>query len=287
MTKTAKGISLNIGLNEVDPAHYEGWSGELNACEFDAEDMQSLAQAQGFETQTLLTAEATRDAVVDRIRNAASTLADGDMFLLTYSGHGGRVKDYNRDEPDDTDETWCLYDGQLIDDELWALWPDFAAGVRIFVLSDSCHSGTVIKVAPTDADPASRVWDLINQAMRSEGVRYRYMPVDVARRVYKKNKDFYDRNQAGLPKHKELLAKLGASVRLISGCQDNQYSMDGAFNGLFTGTLLTVWADGQFSGDYDEFHSEILRRMPPTQSPNHFLVGPRDPAYDAQVPFTI
>ena len=33
----ARGISLHIGLNAVDPAQYEGWDGALTACEFDAE----------------------------------------------------------------------------------------------------------------------------------------------------------------------------------------------------------------------------------------------------------
>ncbi|NWF57518.1 MAG: caspase family protein, partial [Syntrophaceae bacterium] len=35
----AKGFALTIGLNAVNPKHYGGWSGELNACEADAEDM--------------------------------------------------------------------------------------------------------------------------------------------------------------------------------------------------------------------------------------------------------
>ncbi len=34
----AKGVSVHIGVNEVDPAHYGGWSGKLNACEADAEN---------------------------------------------------------------------------------------------------------------------------------------------------------------------------------------------------------------------------------------------------------
>ena len=32
----AKGVSVHIGINEVDPAHYGGWTGALNACEADA-----------------------------------------------------------------------------------------------------------------------------------------------------------------------------------------------------------------------------------------------------------
>ena len=38
-----------------------------------------------------------------------------------------------------------LYDRQLIDDELYQLWSAFTAKVRIVMLSDSCHSGTVAK----------------------------------------------------------------------------------------------------------------------------------------------
>ena len=38
----ATGISLHLGLNAVDPHDYEGWSGHLAACEYDAKDMQAI-----------------------------------------------------------------------------------------------------------------------------------------------------------------------------------------------------------------------------------------------------
>ena len=34
----AKGLSMHVGLNHVNPAHYEGWDGELNACVADARE---------------------------------------------------------------------------------------------------------------------------------------------------------------------------------------------------------------------------------------------------------
>ena len=283
----AKGISLHIGLNKVDPEHYLGWDGELIACEYDAEDMESLAIDQGFETTLLKTEEAKRQTVVNAIKKAADELERDDIFLLSYSGHGGQVSDYNRDEPDNKDETWCLYDGQLIDDELFALWPEFKAGVRIFVLSDSCHSGTVIKLAPDENDPATRIQRLVAEAMAAEGARFRYMPRDIAARTYRAHRDFYDKLQAELPEHDELANKIQATVRLISGCQDNQYSLDGLANGLFTETLLRVWDHGHFEGNYTAFHWEILNSMPTTQSPNHFLIGASNPDFDAQKPFQI
>src|SRR3989442_557986 len=86
----AKGLALTIGLNAVDPRHYEGWSGKLNACEADARDMADIARSRKFKVQRLLTRRATRRAVLGGIARAASALRSGDIFLLTYSGHGGK-----------------------------------------------------------------------------------------------------------------------------------------------------------------------------------------------------
>ena len=61
------GYSLNIGLNSVNPIHYQGWSGVLNACEADAEDMSAISKAKGFKTKTLLTKAATKARVTDEI----------------------------------------------------------------------------------------------------------------------------------------------------------------------------------------------------------------------------
>jgi hypothetical protein len=278
-----KGLSLHIGLNSVDPNHYAGWSGDLIACEADAEDMSAIAVEQGFSSTLLRTGEATRDAVIAHIRNVAETLNSGDIFFVSYSGHGGQLPDLSGDEYDLQDETWCLYDGELLDDELRLWWGEFAAGVRVLVLSDSCHSGTVIKAAYYRGAPRT--------AMRAaeplaEGAQpgYRYMPPEVAMRTYRQNRDFYDDVATTLP---EEPLPVEASVRLISGCQDNQFSMDGVFNGLFTGTLLRVWSGGRFTGNYLGFHRQILDRMPPDQSPNHFFIGTFNKDYDEQKPFTI
>ena len=54
---------------------------------------------------------------------------------------------------DQYDETWLLNDRDLIDDELYALWAVFAPKVRIIVLSDSCHSGTITRDRPKSIDP--------------------------------------------------------------------------------------------------------------------------------------
>ncbi len=289
-----RAASLHIGLNAVSPAAYSGWSGELAACEFDANDMAALARSRSMVPLVLLTKKATRAAVLAGLRRAASTLKGGDFFFLSYSGHGGQLPDTSGDEADKLDETWCLFDGQLIDDELYVELARFAAGVRVLVLSDSCHSGTVTRAAlpPPDANPS---------------LRPRLMPPSVAMRVYREHQAFYDKLQAEVAVENEraavdpdtalaqlavsnrltaIVSRFEAAVILISGCQDNQTAMDGAHNGAFTEKLLLVWKDGRFSGNYAMLHSRTRSLLPPTQSPNLFTLGPAG-AFLKQQPFSL
>ncbi len=274
-----KGKSLHIGLNSVDPGSYDGWSGPLTACEADAKDMSAIASAAGFSTQKLLTREATRDAVKKAIKAAADELGPGDMFLLTNSSHGGQVPDRNNDEDDGRDETWCLYDGQLIDDELYELWSAFKPNTRIFVLSDSCHSGTSVRDAVLSAGAAATgTGDVIGpQAVP------RCLPPELVGRAYRAKKELYDSLQAPKPKREN---DVQAAVLLISGCQDPQTSMDGPFNGAFTGALLRVWNDGAFKGSYRSFHRKIQRLLPLTQQPNLMTFG-RGESFASKRPFSI
>ncbi|MDQ2962405.1 MAG: caspase family protein [Pseudomonadota bacterium] len=265
------GISLHIGLNRVDPDQYEGWNGQLTACEADAKDMAALAKKQGFTSSTLLLTEAaTAEAVANAILGAAKTLKSGDLFFLTYSGHGGQVDDTNGDEKDRMDETWVCYDRQFVDDELYELWGKFRSGVRIGVLSDSCHSGTVLRKIP---------------AFVSGGPRVRAMPTAVARKVQKAHAKLYKKIQ---DEHRSAeKTKVVASVLLISGCMDNQTSQDGARNGLFTGTLKKVWNGGKFKGGYRKLRDTVVSKMPPDQTPNYYFVGGTNPKFEAQQPWTL
>jgi len=268
-----KAISIHIGLNHVDPDHYEGWDGRLFACVADAKDMRALAKKQGFSPNALLLDEkASAEAVTAALSDAARKLTKGDLLLLTYSGHGGQVKDTNGDEQDPgrMDETWVLFNRQLVDDELYDLWGKFKPGVRILVLSDSCHSGSVTRDVPPSI---------------SGGPRRRAMPRTVGDKVEKKHKELYRSIQKAHPGSEK--AKVNASVLLISGCMDNQFSMDGEKNGAFTGTLKKVWGGGKFGGNYRKFRDTIVSLMPDTQTPNYYFVGAANSAYEGQKPFTI
>jgi hypothetical protein len=138
-------------------------------------------------------------------------------------------------------------------------------------------------------------------------LRPKLMPAAVAMRTYRDHQAFYDKLQLDVAKQAgkaavdpdTALAVVAASGRLaaivkrfdpavvlISGCQDNQTSMDGEHNGAFTEALLRVWNNGTFSGNYGSFHARIRASMPATQSPNLFTLG-RAGTFLAQVPFTV
>lgn len=274
----AAGMSIHIGLNFVDPNAYNGWNGQLSGCINDANSMKAIADSLGYQSCRLIDAGATSHAVVAAIGGAALALRSGDILFLTYSGHGGQVNDVNGEEADGMDETWCLWDRQMIDDELYSLWSQFVPGVRIVVLSDSCHSGTILKMVAN-----RECYQAVNKT-RAEPT-FRLMPPDRQREDNELRRDTYASAQwtAG-PSER---ATVSASVLLISGCQDNQLSSDGAVNGLFTEKLLNVWSNGSFNGDYGKFWRDICNFMPPNQSPNYFTVGVSNPVFEAEKPFTI
>ena len=275
-----RGVSLHIGLNGLDPAHY-GTDGALAACEYDAEDMATIAAEEGYEVLDPLFGDtATRKNVIGKITEIAEQLKAGDIFLLSYAGHGSQTPDFNRDEDDGIDETLCLYDAMLIDDELYELWCKFREGVRVLMISDSCHSGSQIRAAnrtaPLDGGPKPR-----------------YLDPRFAARTFRNNRDFYTRLGTATKGADEALLirpleqEIRCTVRLISGCQDNQVSRDGVANGRFTEELMRVWDGGRFSGNYLQFHQRIVAGMPADQTPNHWTIGATNTVYDSQKPFSI
>ena len=282
----------DLEIAQIEKQYDGQWDGFLPCCEKDAQDVDNLLKSAGYDKRTLLkTSKATRANVLKVIKGASKSLKKGDLFVIYYSGHGGQVADINGDEEDANDETWCLHDGQLIDDEIYYSFSSFAEGVRILMISDSCHSGTVTREMPPPGVAAGRS---------------KAMPDAVAVRTYDQHRKFYDDLQrtaaktagkavdpdAALarivvsPRLNAVVRKFGPAVILISGCQDNQTSSDGAYNGAFTERLLKVWKHGAFEGDYARFHARIVAGMPPDQTPNLFTLG-KAAAFLRQRPFKV
>ncbi len=185
------GKSIHIGLNRVDPACYGGWNGALAGCINDATAMQDIADSLGYSSSLLTDADATAGAVIEAISRAASELSSGDILFLTYSGHGGQVDDANGDEDEGQDETWVLYDRQVVDDELYQLYSQFADGVRVVILSDSCHSGTVAKVRTAGAY-RTRVRDVPGENAPAADEKPRNLPLEVQAADQERQRALYE-----------------------------------------------------------------------------------------------
>src|SRR5258705_1559696 len=131
-----KSYSIHIGVNRVDPAHYQGWDGALLCCENDAIFYKNVAEKAGFsQTFALLSSDSnnlpTTSNLSALLKKSSEDLKEGDLLFISYSGHGGIVPDENHDEDDGTDETWWLQDRQFLDDELFENFMHFKSGVRI------------------------------------------------------------------------------------------------------------------------------------------------------------
>ena len=260
-----KKYALHLGLNLVDPDHYDGWDGKLDACVNDSEFYKGLSEKAEFDKIIILqNAEASSDTVIQSLTAFAGDLESGDLMFFTYSGHGSQIVDFNNDEADDKmDETWCLFNRQLIDDELFESFMAFKTGVKIFMVSDSCHSGSVSRGQPA--------------------LKIRRAPEDVSKRTLLKNKAIY------LPivtRSRVTRDGMGAQVLQFSGCQDEQLSYEFGENGLFTTVFKQTLEDTE-NLSFASFFKIVAGKVPKileeatapdvlVQNPNMFNYGNSD-----------
>jgi caspase domain-containing protein len=258
---SASSFSLHIGINAVDKNHYKGWDGKLQGCENDALFYHELAKKEGCKfSKLLLTSDSgsapTSANVLGFLDYSISELHTGDNLIITYSGHGGIMEDKNYDEPDFQDETWCLYDRQLLDDELLARFSRFQPGVNIFVISDSCHSGSVVKGIADNVEADSRL--------------KRFVPRQQLFETYQANREVYD------PLMRMAIIRdedIPAAVLQLGACQDDEFAMEDGGNGLFTKTIMKILEKNGDIGSYQELFIRSKRALHGIQRPNLLSYG--------------
>lgn len=131
------------GLTGVDPARYGGWRGACPGSDVDAGVFAVACESNGVSYELLLNGEATAGRIEAAARAAVAGLRPGGVLILYYSGHGGQVADAgDASEGDGKSETLCLWDGPLTDNVVWRLLCLVPEGVRVWMVTDSCNSGT-------------------------------------------------------------------------------------------------------------------------------------------------
>jgi len=201
--------ALFIGIN------YVGSANELHGCINDVAGACAHMKALGYTDNITLADDGTslpptKANILQYLAWLVGGAVAGDKLYLHYSGHGSYMADASNDESDRRDETICPLDfetaGFIIDDTLREVLVDkVPAGVQLFCVFDSCHSGTVLDLA----------YSYVNKR---------------ARLVVTKDKQYAD--SAG-------------DVIELSGCMDNQTSadafVDGKSQGAMTWALLGAW----------------------------------------------
>jgi metacaspase-1 len=270
----SRGLSIHIAA-PAPGVECEATS-ELRGPVHDAEAMAGIAIGAGFEVWDTLTGTVSGQRVVDALHTVAGELEAGDVLLLTYSGHGVQRFDGTGPEEDDSyDEAWCLDDGLFGDDQLHQALAEVPEGVRVVLISDSCHSGTMATV-PMHLIAAKSRRSRRGRSRRSSGAL-----------AMAGESGFED---LVLPRRPPR-AELQASVLLIAACRDREEAEDRENNGLFTAKLVETWADGEFDdGGYGEFVRQVSAAVSAENSRQHpgmLFFGPEYPGFREQRPFAI
>lgn len=237
--------ALCVGIND-----YPGSDMDLSGCVNDAADWRALLEARGYRVDSLLNGDATRNRMLDALRTLVSSATGGDVLVFTFSGHGSWLPDDDQDEPDARDEMMCPHDVMqeqyVLDDDLHAIFKTKKNDVRMYVISDSCHSGSVVRYAPSLRPDAT--------------LKARFLPPYVLARGNRAFERAIDR-AANTPAP----TKQEFPVLLFSGCQDTEFSYDTSFNGRPNGAFTRTAIDALTTPGITSpqaWYDEIRRKLP-------------------------
>lgn len=186
-------VALLFGIN-----NYPGSGNDLNGC---INDVNLVAERlPEFQIRKFTDSDVTVERFIAEIEYAIANSVENDMICIHYSGHGTYVEDKNGDEVDGYDEALYLYNGVLIDDKMNEMLQKIPNGVTVFLLLDSCFSGTATR------NPH----------------KIRFMPPKFERKEHLRIKRGWYEDLKWI---------------VLSGCAENQTSADAFINGKYHGAF--------------------------------------------------
>lgn len=225
--------AICIGINDY------GGSANLNGCINDAMGWLDVLTRFGFDVSVILDREAKKQVILEKLENMIGASSYGDVIVMTYSGHGTQVPDQNGDEPDYYDEALYVSDGVLLDDSLRSVLNKVPDGVAVYIILDSCFSGTSTRFA----------------SPFSESAKPRFIKLESTPEIASRSR----RSKRFLQEHemKELL---------LTGSSDSEYSYDAYFQGEYYGAMsynaFQVIKENPFGLTWEEFYTKLRKRLP-------------------------
>lgn len=194
----------------------------------------------------LLDDQATKANIMTALQELVTDAKPGDVLVFTNSSHGTYLIDTSGDE-EMYDEAICPFDcaeNQIVDDELRSLFANLPDDVNLTVISDSCFSGTVTRALPgmTPDDQRPR---FIDPSFIGKGVL-----TDIWTAI-RKGKGKYSESEM--------------NEILLSGCKDNQTSVDARIDGLYTGVMthyaLKAIKEADYQLTYNDLHHRVIEML--------------------------
>ena len=195
----------------------------------------------------------TKQAIVSGLTNVLTNATAGDFVFIWFSGHGVRVP--NPSAVGGYNECWVPADtllagNYLTDQELNRIVKLAAAGVVVFVGSDSCHSGTVFDLKYILGQNGVQTNKTMAKLRGREGpipatslvASLPFVPNIPARSIFSSHV-FHTLKGAVIPLQviqDENYIATSAAVIALSGCSDPQTSADTVEDGINQGAM--TWA---------------------------------------------
>lgn len=260
-------LALCIGINSY------GNGADLAGCVNDALDWTAALRGRGAQAHNLTDAAATGSAIRELMAEMIRTLRRGQTGVITFSGHGTWVPDLDGDEKDRRDEAICPVDvwdsGVITDDELFDIFAARPYGSRLIFISDSCHSGTINRLAPP------LLYHIVDRKDTGEGWDVDNRPVRLAR-FLAPSAFLESRQLSGIGAQIIVPSASRTSALTLTGCADIEYSYDAWFplqgggqraNGAFTRVALDTLRTMPSITTYRDWWREIRRTLPSVDYP--------------------
>jgi len=251
--------ALCVGINDYP---YDG--SDLKGCVNDARAWATLLiEHYDFapeDVTLILDADATKDNMLSALRRLLTDAVEGDVLVFTNSSHGTYLADTSGDEAR-YDQALCPYDCAerlIVDDEMREMFTQLPNGVHVTVISDSCFSGTVTRVAvgeiiPGMAMPDERRVRFLSPALRGDPV--------------------LENPWRATPKRREKYPESDMREVLLSGCNNKEYSYDArlgdSYHGAMTYHALQVIREAEYDLTYAELHERMVPMIDDAGYPQH------------------
>lgn len=234
-----KGKSLHIGV--LNPSKCRDLPA-IKSPENDAREMERIASGMEFDTTLRIAGTGKWATVTADIDAARKALSAGDIFLITFSGHGTEMADRRI-------QTWCLDDEVITDKQLLAELAQFHPEVRVLVVSASCHSGG-LSFGPIDR--IVKAFRALSKLMHELfGLSADECKLD--------------------PKAHEIPTEFvdPPAMLFLTSCRSNEKSRDGSNLSLFTEKLRDIWNGGTFNGTYRDFINQVSAAVSDVNDKQH------------------